>query len=166
MESVGEVAVVHGLQDCFCDHSCYEVALKNTPCSWQCQKQLLWSLYLPGGLQDDFLQLCWGLKQAAPSQCQTAAAHTRTPQGGAGGVLVPESMHREQSYSGEFYPFPPAPLNNDSWPPSPSGFPKLMPSSVITLDSSPYTMFPRSQPSFFPMKPAPVLSVWLSKLKV
>ena len=33
------------------------------------------------------------------------------------------------------------PLNNGAWPPSPSRFPQLTPSNVITLDSRPFRLF-------------------------
>ena len=77
-----------------------------------------------------------------PSRCQ-ATAHATAPGAGVGGVLLPESTHKEQSCSGRSCTFPSAPLENGTWPLSWSEFPWLTPSNVVILDSSHFRLLLR-----------------------
>ena len=86
------------------------------------------------------------------------------PWAGAGSVLLPESMCREQGCSGGSHPFPPKSLNNSPQPPAPSRFPHLSSSNVITLNSSPTGCFHGANLSFSPhSRPQLFLWVWSPK---
>ena len=88
----------------------------------------------PGGSWDCSLQLWWG------SSCQeleqVVSCHLKACVENKAIVVDP-------------VPFLQQPPNNGSWSQSPSGFLQLIPSNVVTIDSSPSRLFLWSQPIFF-----------------